>query len=80
MTDGTRRQSRRSRPAPVDADAHTIASTKRTINKTMLILARGHARRAGAERNGNRWSIPVVVLLVAASTWGDPSALSAILP
>ena len=63
----------------LDPDAGTIESTKRTFNKTVLILARGHARRSALEPRMRPRRLPVVLTLIALFAWIDPATIAAFL-
>ena len=57
-----------------DRDSELVGSTKKTLNKTILILARGHACRSvergkRAATPGWRWVVP---LTIAGALLGHP--------
>lgn len=63
-----------------ESDAITIKSTKTTINKVMLILARGRARRVRYASAGSRHDTArLVALAVVGLAWADPAWLNEIL-
>ncbi|GAA2146528.1 hypothetical protein GCM10009844_22720 [Nocardioides koreensis] len=72
MTDADTPENTPEKAPARDRDAELVGSTKRTLNKAVLILARGHARRsiARAQRPpGGRW---LVILAVGAGMFGHP--------